>query len=68
MDIADIASDRELLDTANAIKAARQAAPAGPKPCGSCHNCLEPVAEGRVFCDADCREDYEFRKKQERLR
>ena len=28
---------------------------------GTCHNCAEPSDE--LFCDADCRDDYEQREK-----
>lgn len=28
-------------------------------PKGICYNCDEPLAAGRPFCDADCREDYD---------
>lgn len=28
---------------------------------GHCHNCDEPVRAGDLFCDADCRDDYERR-------
>lgn len=27
--------------------------------CGVCHYCTEPVPPGRLFCDADCRGDYD---------
>lgn len=28
---------------------------------GRCYNCEEPVGAGRLFCDQDCRDDYERR-------
>lgn len=31
---------------------------------GRCHNCGEPVTE--LFCDADCRDDWERRKRMRR--
>jgi hypothetical protein len=31
-------------------------------PSGQCWNCLEPLAEGDRFCDADCRDDWQLRK------
>lgn len=34
------------------------------KPCGRCYNCNEPIAKGLPFCDADCRDDYEWRTKK----
>ncbi|QQX80836.1 hypothetical protein JK628_02890 [Shewanella sp. KX20019] len=32
-------------------------------PKGACFNCLEPITTGKnkLFCDCDCREDYEKR-------
>lgn len=32
---------------------------------GMCHNCFDPLSDG-LFCDADCRDDYERREKQQR--
>lgn len=29
---------------------------------GHCHNCGEALARGRLFCDADCRDDWEHRQ------
>lgn len=26
---------------------------------GRCHNCGEQIAAGLLFCDADCRDDYQ---------
>ena len=35
-----------------------------PKPCGYCHNCGSSVGTARLlFCDEDCRDDYEHRKR-----
>ena len=31
----------------------------GPPPCGECHYCGEPLNDGRRFCDADCRDDWQ---------
>lgn len=30
---------------------------------GSCYNCEESVDGGRLFCDADCKEDWEYRRR-----
>lgn len=43
------------------IESTRRLAAHGLQPVGECYNCLEPVGEGRVFCDAECREDYDRR-------
>lgn len=32
-----------------------------PIPNGYCYNCCEPLKEGKLFCDSDCREDYKKR-------
>lgn len=34
---------------------------------GSCYNCLEDVADEKLFCDADCKEDWEYRTKRGRI-
>lgn len=67
-DIADIAAEREQLDTARAIAAARSRGSSEPKPCGLCHNCEASVAEGAAFCDADFRDDWQLRRRQEMRR
>ncbi len=62
-DFADIASEREQIDTARAIEAARRPTSPGPIACGQCHNCDASVLPGHAFCDADCRDDWEKRKR-----
>ena len=62
-DFADIAAEREQLDTARAIEAARRRSDLAPVPCGQCYNCDEPVGEAATFCDADCRDDWQARKR-----
>lgn len=57
----------DIIDTANdyaevLTEAARQyRKPEGPKATGFCLNCEEVVAEGKRWCDAQCRDDYERR-------
>ena len=35
------------------------------KPIGCCYNCEETLPEGkRLFCDTDCREDFEARSRR----
>ncbi|MDE2470910.1 MAG: hypothetical protein KGL35_19710 [Bradyrhizobium sp.] len=29
------------------------------QPCGACHYCNEPLHTGLLFCNRDCRDDYE---------
>lgn len=36
----------------------------GMVACGYCYNCNEPLAQGRLFCDVDCRDDYELRTRK----
>lgn len=56
MDDVDRAQERETLDRALAIAAARM--PTLPAT-GDCHNCAASIPSGALFCDADCRDDYE---------
>lgn len=62
-DIADRAQDH--IEREEALVLAAGHKPPGPKADGHCHNCGEPVEH--LFCDSDCRDDYEERiVKQER--
>ena len=54
MDESDWATDREMKDREICLK---QRKPTLPE-CGACYNCNEPIKAG-LFCDRDCREDYE---------
>lgn len=65
MDIADIAAEREQIDTARAIAAARNPLQRQLSPTGQCHNCEEPLAHDQLFCDQDCRDDWQ---KRDRMR
>ena len=67
MDIIDQAAEREEMDRALAITAAAHHEPA-LAAVGVCHNCEASVPAGACFCDADCRDDYERRKRAERLK
>jgi len=62
-DFADLASDRELLDTEQAIAAARRPIEHVPVACGECHNCGATVQAGATFCDVDCRDDWQARRR-----
>jgi hypothetical protein len=62
-DITDDATDQELKFTELAIQAARACRPQLPRN-GRCHNC-EELVEG-LFCDADCRQDWEKRQRARR--
>lgn len=39
--------------------AAASRKPAGPPPNGRCLYCNEPLADGRRWCDADCRDEWQ---------
>lgn len=32
---------------------------------GRCHNCEEPLPSPELFCDVDCRDDYDLREKMQ---
>lgn len=63
MDDADIAGERDEKLMSSRLKAAHDFAPEA-KACGVCLNCGEPVAPARRWCDAECREDWELRRRQ----
>lgn len=54
----DIAQEREQTDTERAIAAARRATP-GPLSQGVCLHCDDPLTDGRRWCDAACRDDWQ---------
>ena len=60
MDPCDIGSEREQELREDAIAAARRANANRPQPNGACHWCAEEVGPGKVFCDADCADDYQW--------
>ncbi|ECJ7974242.1 TPA: hypothetical protein G8W54_002657 [Salmonella enterica] len=63
-DEADIASESEQLRTDAALSGReRHALP----ETGHCHNCDEIISAG-LFCDADCRDDYEKRERFSAMR
>lgn len=46
-----------------AMYKAKQQANSGLRPKGVCHNCGETLTQNnQLFCDSDCREDYEKRR------
>jgi hypothetical protein len=61
-DIIDDANDRAQLELERAIAAARGSNGIEYAQTGACLNCETPV-EGAAFCDAECREDYERRRR-----
>lgn len=66
-DIFDQASDREMADREASIKEAlRKVKAATLSATGQCHNCLEPLPSGGLFCDRDCSADHEQRMRLRR--
>jgi hypothetical protein len=63
-DVADRADWRITQDIKAAMAHARRAPQLEAD--GRCHYCDEQVAHGALFCNTDCRDDYE--KEQEALR
>lgn len=57
-DIADRAGEIEELNTGIAIKQRKSEL----KFIGVCYNCSDSIKSG-VFCDADCRDDFEKRER-----
>lgn len=55
MDDIDRAQDRESQLRADALTRRHPEIPA----CGACYNCGEKLAPGVLFCDTDCRDDWE---------
>ncbi|EMJ2321931.1 hypothetical protein V7L32_002319 [Salmonella enterica] len=60
----DIASDNERMRLSVAL-AERERHPL-PET-GHCHNCDEIISAG-LFCDTDCRDDYEKRERAQRMK
>jgi len=62
-DICDIAQEDMEREAPRMLAAAKKRA--GPQPTGTCHNCGEPVFWPNLFCDLDCRGDWEKRDEQQ---
>lgn len=61
MDEIDRSAAQAEVTLAAYIENVRRRAGTDPRPTGFCFNCGESV-RGRVFCDSECREDYEKRQ------
>ncbi|GBL46262.1 hypothetical protein SFMTTN_2075 [Sulfuriferula multivorans] len=59
MDIFDRAQEVEEKERAACLDWARNRP--SMLPSGHCYNCDEDLAAGKLFCDADCRDDYQKR-------
>lgn len=66
-DILDQASDLEQRERDTAIATARQQAARQelPPSCGQCFNCESSVPPGVRYCDSECRDTHEHRKRRE---
>lgn len=55
----------DIVDQAEQVEARERAAavahrePEGPPACGECHYCGAPLKDGRRWCDAGCRDDWQ---------
>lgn len=64
-DIFDQASERETIDRELAIASTLQRINASKLPAtGACHNCAERLPASELFCDIDCKTDYEKRQRR----
>jgi hypothetical protein len=63
MDVDDKATELEELDRESAMNLHRKRAAAFRLPDGQCANCDEPLPPNQHFCDSDCRDDYERRRR-----
>lgn len=57
----DTAVDAQIADTERAIQTIRDRAKRTLMHTGYCFNCAEPVHSPHLYCDLDCRDDYEER-------
>lgn len=60
VDDADMSQARAEAEAPYLIAASRK--PSGPLATGNCHYCDAPVAEGRRWCDSECRDLWERSK------
>lgn len=60
MDIYDQATEREELDRKIALQHTLNTTPQLERV-GVCHNCGEPLQSHLLFCDANCRDDWQLR-------
>lgn len=62
-DDSDLATEREEIARNAALLAVRERALAKPAllPIGYCHNCDATISEQLLFCDCDCRDDWQKR-------
>lgn len=61
-DIADITSERDEREHDSRIAACKK--PTGPVANGSCHYCGERIPEPMRWCDADCRNAWDWERRR----
>lgn len=66
-DIIDQANDRAAMDLALALQKHQRHDPPLPYT-GHCYNCGVPLPASMRYCDKMCCDDYEKRKRMERIR
>ncbi len=62
----DQASDLEELQRQQSIAAHLATTDQRMKSTGQCHNCQEELQGDTLFCDSDCRDDYDKRTRARR--
>lgn len=68
-DIADQAQSAEAINLAQALAEQQRRADHGRLPAlGYCHYCGEPVPDGLRFCDAECRDAWDYEAGLRRMR
>ncbi len=65
-DFFDAASEREDRDRELAIEHHRKTT-SSLLPVGYCHWCDSPVKASQLFCDTECREDWESEQRMKRI-
>lgn len=67
IDLSDVATAAEEKFRESALSTRM---PEGPRACGCCLNCDAPLAPGRRWCDAACRDEWEVyeAREQEEIR
>lgn len=63
MDSLDIANDTAQQFNDQSVKAIRERASTRMQYSGYCRYCTTKVPEPQIFCDSDCRDDWEHRQR-----
>ena len=63
MEDLDLASERSELERETILRRIMSRKPEGPQPCGECHFCSELVAGYKLFCDSDCADEWQRRRR-----